>query len=318
MTLHVPDEMPTDDPGGPVAATTTARTPRQLAMARLRRDRVAMISVAVIVGFVLLAIFAPLVAHFTGHPVNEQYRQLGLTPEGLPRGPSHTFLLGADQLGRDLLVRLAYGARISLLVGAAAAVASVGLGSLVGLAAGYMGGWTDRILSWLIDSTLSLPFLLFAVSLVSLTGPGLGVTIGVIVLFSWCPVARVIRGQVLSLREREFVEAARSLGASRRRIMAVDILPNVVAPIIVYGTLLVPQAIVFEATLSFLGLGVPPPSATWGTMLGDGAKLYRVAWWLVLFPSAALLFLTLAFNLFGDSLRDAFDPRGLTRLRRRK
>ncbi len=208
------------------------------------------------------------------------------------------------------MVRIAYGARISLLVGAAATLAAVGLGTIVGLAAGFVGGWTDRVLSWLIDSTLSLPFLLFAVSLVSLTGPGLGVTIGVIVLFSWCPVARVIRGQVLSLREREFVEAARSLGATRGRIMVVDILPNVVVPIIVYGTLLIPQAVVFEATLSFLGLGVAPPKATWGTMLAEGAKLYRVAWWLVLFPSLALLALTLAFNLLGDSLRDAFDPRG--------
>lgn len=301
------------DHGLDVATSTVARTPAQLAWARMRRDRVAMASIFVVAFFILLAIAAPLVAHFTGHPVHQQYRKVGLTPEGLPTGPSGTFLLGADQLGRDLLVRLAYGARISLLVGAAATLASVGLGTIVGLAAGFVGGWTDRVLSWLIDSTLSLPFLLFAVSLVSLTGPGLGVTIGVIVLFSWCPVARVIRGQVLSLREREFVEAARSLGASRRRIMAVDILPNVVVPIIVYGTLLVPQAIVFEATLSFLGLGVPPPTATWGTMLAEGAKLYRVAWWLVLFPSLALLALTLAFNLFGDSLRDAFDPRASRR-----
>jgi peptide/nickel transport system permease protein len=257
----------------------------------------------------LLAIGAPLVAGWAGHPVDEQYRDIGLGPAGLPVAPSAEFWLGADQLGRDLAVRLAYGARISLLVGASATTAAVLVGTSIGLAAGFLGGWIDRVLSWVIDTTLSLPFLLFAISLVSLVGPGLGVTIVVIVLFSWCPIARVIRGQALALREREFVEAARSLGASRLRIMAIDVLPNLAVPIIVYGTLLVPQAIVFEATLSFLGLGVLPPTPTWGTMLAEGAQLYRVAWWMVLFPALALLALTLAFNLLGDALRDAFDPR---------
>ena len=188
-------------------------------------------------------------------------------------------------------------------------VVAVGVGTAIGLAAGFLGGWVDRVLSWLIDTTLSLPFLLFAISLVSLVGPGLGVTIVVIVLFSWCPIARVVRGQVISLREREFVEAARSLGASRLRIMAVDVLPNLVVPLVVYGTLLVPSAIVFEATLSFLGLGVTPPTATWGSMLAEGAQLYRAAWWMVVVPACAVLALTLALNVLGDSLRDAFDAR---------
>lgn len=300
-----PDE--SIDPSEEVAA----RTPWQLARERLLSDRVAMISLGAILFMVLLAIFAPVVANLTGHAVNEQYRDIALSDVGLPVGPSSEFWLGADQLGRDLLVRLAYGARISLIVGAAATIAAIGIGTAVGLSAGFLGGRADRVLSWIMDTTLSLPFLLFAISLVSLVGPGLGVTVLVIVLFSWAPIARVVRGQTFGLREREFVEAARSLGAKPRRIMAVDVLPNLVVPIVVYGTLLVPQAIVFEATLSFLGLGVLPPTPTWGNMLAEGSELYRVAWWMVLFPGLALLTLTLSFNLFGDSLRDALDPRGL-------
>lgn len=296
-------------PPGLPSGQVAARSPGQLAVARLRQDRVAMASLVVIVVMVALALAAPLLATWTGHPVHRQYRDTGLTEFGLPVGPRGEFWLGTDQLGRDLLVRLAYGARISLLVGAVSTVAAVGVGTAIGLSAGFLGGWPDRVLSWFIDTTLSLPFLLFAISLVALVGPGLMITVVVIILFSWCPIARVVRGQVIALREREFVEAARSLGASRLRIMAVDILPNLVVPLVVYGTLLVPQAVVFEATLSFLGLGVTPPTATWGGMLAEGADLYRVAWWMVVFPAAAVLALTLAFNLFGDSLRDAFDPR---------
>ena len=282
----IPLEAPLHDASDPEVASerVIARTPTQLAMARLRRDRGAVVSAIVIGLMVLLALAAPLIARWTGHPVNEQYRDTGLTEFGLPVGPRAEFWLGTDQLGRDLLVRLAYGARVSIIVGAVSTVVAVGVGTAIGLAAGFLGGWVDRILSWLIDTTLSLPFLLFAISLVSLVGPGLGVTIVVIVLFSWCPIARVVRGQVISLREREFVEAARSLGASRMRIMAVDVLPNLVVPLVVYGTLLVPSAIVFEATLSFLGLGVVPPTATWGSMLAEGAQLYRVAWWMVVVP----------------------------------
>ena len=307
----IPLEAPLHDAADPEFASerVIARTPTQLAMARLRRDRGAVVSAIVIGLMVLLALAAPLIARWTGHPVNEQYRDTGLTEFGLPVGPRAEFWLGTDQLGRDLLVRLAYGARVSIIVGAVSTVVAVGVGAAIGLAAGFLGGWVDRILSWLIDTTLSLPFLLFAISLVSLVGPGLGVTIVVIVLFSWCPIARVVRGQVISLREREFVEAARSLGASRMRIMAVDVLPNLVVPLVVYGTLLVPSAIVFEATLSFLGLGVVPPTATWGSMLAEGAQLYRVAWWMVVVPACAVLALTLALNVLGDSLRDAFDAR---------
>ena len=302
------------DPYDTTTATATGgiegRTPAQLAWRRFRSDRVAMVSLAVIVLIILMAVLAPLFAMLTGHPVNEQYRQTGLTPEGLPKPPSSQFLLGTDDLGRDILVRIAYGSRISLIVGVASTALTVAIGVVVGLAAGFLGGLVDTVLARLIDVTLSVPFLLVAIALVSITGPSLTVTVLVIGFFSWASVARIVRGQVLSLREREFVEAARSLGATDLRIMFVDILPNVLAPVIVYASLLIPVVIVVEATLSFLGLGLAPPTADWGGMISEAQNYYTTAWWFIVFPGAALLITTLAFNLFGDGIRDAFDPRG--------
>lgn len=285
------------------------RSPFSLALRRLRKDKVAMISLVVIVLIVLMAILAPVFAAVTGHPPNEQYRDIGLTPDGLPRGPNGTFWLGTDDLGRDILVRIAYGARISLLVGVIATAITVVIGVVLGLAAGFLGGITDTVLARLIDVVLSVPFLLVAIALVSVTGPSLTVTVLVIGCFSWASVARIVRGQVLSIREREYVEAARSLGAGDRRIMFVDVLPNVIAPVIVYTTLLIPVVIVTQATLSFLGLGLPPPTPDWGGMISASQNYYTTAWWFILFPGLALLVTTLAFNLFGDGVRDAFDPR---------
>ncbi|MBB2987645.1 ABC transporter permease [Terracoccus luteus] len=296
-------------PGPEGHAAIEGRSPWLLAWQRLRRDRVAMVALVVIVLIVLLAVLAPLVATLTGHPVDEQYRQTGLTPDGLPTAPSSQFWLGTDDLGRDILVRIAYGARISLIVGLFATLITVVIGVVIGLAAGFLGGVVDTVLARLIDVVLSVPFLLVAIALVSITGPSLVVTIVVIGFFSWASVARIVRGQVLSLREREFVEAARSLGASDARIMFVDILPNVLAPVIVYTSLLIPVVIVVEATLSFLGLGLPPPTADWGGMISESQNYYTTAWWFVVFPGLALLVTTLAFNLFGDGVRDAFDPR---------
>jgi ABC-type dipeptide/oligopeptide/nickel transport system permease subunit len=296
-------------PVDPEGKAIEGRSPWLLGWQRLRRDRVAMISLIVIVLIVLMAVFAPLATTLTGHPPNEQYRQIGLTPDGLPKGPTSQFWLGTDDLGRDILVRIAYGARVSLLVGVVATGIAVVIGVIVGLAAGFFGGVVDTVLARFIDIALTVPFLLVAIALVSITGPSLTITILVIGFFSWASVARIVRGQVLSLREREFVEAARSLGASDPRIMFVDILPNVLAPIIVYTTLLIPVVIVVEATLTYLGLGLPPPTADWGGMISDGQQYYTTAWWFIFFPGAALLLTTLAFNLFGDGVRDAFDPR---------
>jgi len=238
-----------------------------------------------------------------------QYRTTGLTPEGLPRPPGGEFWFGTDNLGRDVLVRIAYGARISLVVSLVSTVLTVTLGVAVGIAAGYYGGIIDSVLSRMVDFVLSFPFILFVLALVAISGPSLVLLVIVIALFNWTYVARVVRGQTLSLRQREFVEAALSLGASDRRIMFYDLLPNVLAPVIALTSLLIPLFVVLEATLSFLGLGVPAPTATWGGMLSDSVVTYRQAWWFVVFPGAALLITTLAFNLLGDSVRDAFDPR---------
>jgi ABC-type dipeptide/oligopeptide/nickel transport system permease subunit len=298
------------------------RAPWRLALQRLRRDRAAMLSLAVIILIVLVAIFAPVIAAITGHGVDQQFRgpqpPVGLSPTGQPVGPSGTFLLGTDDQGRDILVRIAYGARISLFVGVVATAITVTLGTVVGLAAGYFGKFTDTILSRLMDWLLAVPFLLLAISLASVVlvhpigplGPGLPIVIFVLGVLTWASVGRIVRGQVLSIREKEYVEAARALGAGPWRIMFVDILPNLLAPLIVYTTLLIPLTIVGEAALSFLGVGVLPPTADWGQMISAASSVYLYGpWWYLLFPSLALLITSLAFNIFGDGVRDAFDPR---------
>jgi ABC-type dipeptide/oligopeptide/nickel transport system permease subunit len=182
-------------------------------------------------------------------------------------------------------------------------------GGTVGIVAGWFGGAIDAVLCRLLDVVLSLPFLMLALALVSVVGPSLTITIVVIVFFSWASVGRIVRGQTLSIKQHEYIRAARMTGATDLRIMTVEILPNVAASLIVYGTLLIPASIGFEATLSFLGLGVVPPTPSWGNMLSDAMAYYKVAWWVVVAPGAALLCMTLAFNILGDSLRDAFDPR---------
>jgi peptide/nickel transport system permease protein len=298
------------EPGEGLAGAIEGRSPWQLAWARLRRDRVAIACAVVIALIALIAILAPLISLLVGHGPDAQYLDTGLTPEGLPRAPTAHFLFGTDDLGRDVLVRVAYGAQISLLVGVAASCVAVLIGVVIGLIAGYFGGAIDTFFARFMDVVLSFPFLLFAIALVSIVGPSLRVEIGIIAFFSWAAVGRIVRGQTLSIKEKEYIEAARSLGASDVRIMFVDIFPNLLAPVLVYLTLLIPAAIVFEATLSFLGLGVVPPTPSWGNMLAESLSYYRVAWWFVLLPGLGLLITTLAFNLLGDSVRDAFDPRG--------
>jgi peptide/nickel transport system permease protein len=289
--------------------TIQGRSPWKLAFERLRHDRAAMISLGVLLFVAVLAIVAPLVASLTGHGVYQQFRTSGMTPEGIPVGPNHTFLLGTDDQGRDILVRIAYGARISLLVGLVATMLTVAVGTVLGLAAGYLGGWVDTVIARMVDIILSIPYLLFAISLVSIRGPSLGLVIFVIALFQWAAVCRIVRGQVLSIREREYIEASRSLGASPWRIMFIDILPNVLAQVIVLTTLLIPVSILFEAALSFLGVGIPPPTADWGQMISEAQNYYQQAWWFFVFPSLALLVTTVAFNIFGDGVRDSLDPR---------
>ncbi|HVE74827.1 MAG TPA: ABC transporter permease [Mycobacteriales bacterium] len=295
------------------------RSPLQLAWARLRKDKVSMGALIVAVLLGLVAVFAPFLTDLLGHGPNEQFRETGLGPDGIATGPNGEFLLGADHLGRDVLARIIHGARISLIVGVVATAMAVLIGVIVGTAAGYYGGKVDTFLSRTMDVFLSFPFLLFAIALVSVFEPSVKISIFVIAFFVWANVGRVVRGQVLSIREREYVEAARSLGASDVRIMAIDVLPNLVAPVIVYSTLLIPTAIVFEATLSFLGLGVLPPTPTWGNMIAESSNgsYYQVAPWFLIFPGLALFITTLAFNLLGDGLRDALDPRAARVLARK-
>jgi peptide/nickel transport system permease protein len=290
------------------AGAIQGRSPWRLAWERVRRDPAAVASAATIVLIVVAAVAAPAIAHAVGHGPDDQYTDTGLTVAGLPVGPSHRFLLGTDNLGRDLLVRIAYGARISLLVGVVATLLATVAGVVVGLAAGYFGGVVDVVLARFMDAVLSFPYLLFAIALVSVFHPSLAISILVIAVFSWAAIGRIVRGQTLSIREQEYIEAAWSVGSGTLRVMFVEILPNLVAPVIVLATLLIPTAIVFEATLSFLGLGVAPPTPTWGGMLSDSLAFYQVAWWFPLFPGLALLATTLAFNLLGDSVRDALDP----------
>jgi ABC-type dipeptide/oligopeptide/nickel transport system permease subunit len=301
------------DETGEAAVSTKieGRSPWRLAYERLRKDRAAKIALATILVIVLLAILAPVFAKILGHGPNQQFIDIGQNANGGPVPPSGTFWLGTDNNGRDLFVRILYGARISLLVGVLATGISVVLGVLFGLTAGYIGGFVDTVIARFIDVMLSIPFLILAISIAFISGASLWLVIGIIGVLSFTYPARIVRGQVISIKGREFVEAARALGAGPWRIMFVDILPNVMAQVIVYATLLIPLAIVAEASLSFLGVGVPPPTADWGSMINDAAGWYQYGyWWFLLFPCLALLITTLAFNIFGDSVRDALDPRG--------
>ncbi|MFI6325850.1 ABC transporter permease [Nonomuraea sp. NPDC050556] len=293
----------------PAAPAIAGRSPWQLAWLRIRTDKVALISAVVIVVLIVLAATAPLISAWNGHDPDEPFRDVGITDDGLPVGPNGQFWFGTDRLGRDLFVRVLYGARVSLVVGLVATGLAALVGVVIGLLAGYYGGVIDTLLSRLMDVVLSFPYLIFAIAVVSIAGPSLTATIGVISFYSWAAIARVVRGQTLSLKEREYVEAAKSLGAGDLRIMFVDILPNLLAPVIVLTTLLIPAAIVFESTLSFLGLGIVPPTPSWGNLLSEAQGFYRVAWWYLSFPALTLLVTTLAFNLLGDGVRDAIDPR---------
>jgi peptide/nickel transport system permease protein len=291
------------------ASAIEGRSPWQLAWRRLRSDKVAVASAIVIVLLCAVALAAPLIASATGKTYAEQFRNTGITAQGLPVGPGSQFWFGTDNLGRDIFIRVIYGARISLLVGLSSTAIAVVAGVIVGLLAGYFGGAIDTILARFIDTVLAFPYLLLAIAIAAIFGPNLPMVIGVIAFFSWAALSRIVRGQTLSIKEKEYVEAARALGASPLRIMFIDILPNVLAPVIVIATLLVPSAVVFEATLSFLGVGVVPPTPSWGNMISDSLSWYTTSWWFLIFPSAALLLTTLAFNLLGDGLRDALDPR---------
>jgi ABC-type dipeptide/oligopeptide/nickel transport system permease subunit len=287
------------------------RSPWQLAYERLRKDRSAKFAFGTIVVIVLLALFAPVIGSLVGHGPNQQFIDIGESANGGPVGPNSIFWFGTDENGRDLFIRTLYGARVSLVVGVLATLISMGLGVVFGLTAGYLGGIVDTLIARMIDVLLSIPFLVIAISVAYISHPSFSLVIFIVGVLSFTYPARIVRGQVISIKEKEFIESARALGAGPLRIMFIELLPNVMAQVIVYGTLLIPAAIVAEASLSFLGVGIPPPTADWGQMISDASGYYQYgSWWYLLFPSLALLITTLAFNIFGDSVRDAFDPRG--------
>lgn len=297
----------------------------RIAWARFCRDRVAMAGGVVIVFVLLVAIFAPLITDFVGGPPNEWHDELLDPVLNLPTGSfggaSADHPLGIEPVnGRDIFSRIVHGARISILVAFSATLLSVVIGVVLGMVAGYFGGWVDALISRAMDVFLAFPLLLFAIAIGSslqgeafgLGGDTLRVTVLIVVIgfFSWPYMARIVRGQTLSLREREFVDAARSLGATDRHIIFRELLPNLAGPILVYSTLLIPTNILFEAALSFLGVGVQLPTASWGGMLAEAAPRYRDAPMFMLVPGVTIFVTVLAFNLLGDGLRDALDPRG--------
>jgi peptide/nickel transport system permease protein len=326
---------PTDVPGSAVHAepeavtvgmgtTIQGRSLGAIAWRRLRRDKVALGGAAVIVLLILVAIFAPLIVALLGHPpLDFHYEKIDpdlQVANGPLGGISHDFLFGVEPVnGRDIFSRVVYGSRISLLIAFLATLVAVLIGAVLGVVAGYFGGWVDAVISRTMDVFLAFPILLFALALAGiipdhafgLEGDALRIAliVAIIGFSSWPYIGRIIRGQTLSLREREFVDAARSLGARSPRILFTEMMPNLVAPILVYATLLIPTNILFEAALSFLGVGIRPPTPSWGGMLSDATHWFQIAPNFMLFPGLAIFVTVLAFNLFGDGLRDALDPR---------
>jgi peptide/nickel transport system permease protein len=303
-----------------VPGEITARSPLQLFWRRFRADHVAMVSLVFIVILILVAILAGPIVHLLGVSGPNTQNLNVLDPFGQPTGPSAAHPFGVDELGRDILARVIYGAQVSLEVAFVSTGVAVVIGVAIGMAAGYFRGWIDSLLARLMDIVLAFPILLLAIGLASacslgkgclggLITPGRVTLIVVIALSSWPYIGRIVRGQVLSLREKEFIEASRSLGASDARIMGKEILPNLVAPIIVYTSLILPTNVLYEAALSYLGVGVQPPTASWGQMIASATPIFNSAWWYMLFPGVALVLTVLAFNLVGDGLQDALNPK---------
>jgi len=306
-----PEALVTDEPSaaGPVA----------LFWERMRSDKVALVAFSFLTVVLLAAVFAGPITQLVAHPPNAQYSDRLDPVFGTPTGPSRDFLFGVDSVGSDVFSRVLYGARVSLIVAIVGTGIALLIGTTLGILAGYYRGIVDTVISRTVDVMLAFPLLLLALGVASacsigqgcvggLIRPGLTTVIGIIVLVSWTYFARLARGQVLSLREKEFVEAARATGAGDLSILGREILPNLLTPILVYLALVIPQNILLEAALSYLGVGVNPPQASWGQMIADATPLFDSAWWYFLFPGIALVLTVLAFNLLGEAVRDALDP----------
>ncbi|WP_033823674.1 ABC transporter permease, partial [Kitasatospora sp. MBT63] len=293
-------------------------SPWRLAWHRLRRERPAMVGLGIIVFFVLAALLAPVLSALGGHgPADTDKKALDLYLGGMPKGAlggvSAGHWLGVEPaLGRDIFARLLYGAQISLLVAFSAALITTVIGVLLGITAGYFGGRTDAVISRFMDVMMSFPSLIFMIALLSVARDANRILLLILVMsvFGWPYIARLIRGQTLSLKHREYVEAARACGTSSARILFTEILPNLTGTIIVYVTLAIPGLIGAEAALTYLGVGVRPPTPSWGQMISDAVPYYKVDPMFFILPSSCLFLVVLAFTLLGDALRDALDPKG--------
>ena len=271
-----------------------------------RGNGLAVAAALVVLGFAALAVFAPWVAPHDPYET-DLFRRL--QPPAWKEGGDFAFLLGCDALGRDVLSRLIHGTRVSIAVGLAVILIATTIGTLAGLTAGYLRGAPDAVISRLCDILLGFPYLIFAIGLIAMTGPGFQNIILALAYKEWVLPCRVVRGETLAAREMEYIEAARALGASRFHIMLREILPNILSPVIVVATFRMAHIIIIEASLSFLGIGVQPPTASWGSMVADGREFLLDAWWVSTFPGLSILLLVLAINVASQGLRDAFDPR---------
>lgn len=287
---------------------------------RFGRDRWAMAAAALLVAIHLAALAAPWLADHALHQSPLRARIMDrvlvhgrpqdvVSDDGVPLGPTAAFPLGADALGRDVLARILFGARVSLLVATLGTLLAVAIGLLTGLVAGFYRGATDTVISRFIDAMMAIPVLLLAIALAAVLQRGSVVMIVLILgLVNWTYLARLIRAEVLSLRERDFVEAARALGASDAAILFRHILPSLTGPVVVFATLSMAGNILLESALSFLGVGIQPPTPSWGNMIQEGMALYNVAWWISLFPGLAILVTVICYNLTGEALKVALDP----------
>lgn len=269
-------------------------------------DRVGVFFALVFLAFVLMAIFAPLIAP---HDPNASSLLRRLQPPAWMEGGNWSYVFGCDSLGRDILSRLIYGARISIFIGVVVVLLAAIMGTLLGLLAGFAGGIVDGLISRTVDVLLSFPLLIFAIGLMGMMGPGLWNIVLALVLKEWVITCRLVRGQTLDVRNKEYVEAATAIGLSPLRIMLKEILPNIIAPVVVVATLRVGTIIIVEASLSFLGIGIQPPTPAWGTMISDGRVFMLSAWWVSALPGLAIFLLVLSTNLAGQALSDAFDAR---------
>ncbi|MBO6602367.1 MAG: ABC transporter permease [Roseicyclus sp.] len=305
-TRPAPSSASTTQAVGGMASSYRRRELRR-AFESMLTSRWALVGLLILLIVTFVAIFGPWLAPFDP---NRQNIMMRLLEPGQPGAGELTYWLGSDQLGRDVLSRLLYGARVSLLVGVAAIVVGGTLGTIAGLVSGYFGGWVDDVIMRLGDIQLAFPFILLAIMFLVVLGPGLVNIILVLGIGQWITYARIVRAQTLSLREKEYVEAARAMGDSTFSILFRTILPNIIAPLTVIASFNVAGVILSEAALSFLGLGVPPDVPTWGSMLSESRDhLLSNKWWLAVFPGLAIVFTVLAFNIIGDWLRDFLDPR---------